>query len=138
MTNVVEIQKAAHGSMDEYYIENYLQHTNMAKAYMYAKRMLNEPFKEEYAKQYGYALFNKLRSEISERLDEAEVEDAALSRNVLRQMAEDDTVSPSTRVAAAKELSRKRIDRPSIKKSKDVSELDAEIKSINDQLKELQ
>jgi len=138
MGEVVEIQKAKNGLMDEYFIDHYLETNNITQSYLYAKEKLElTDFKREYAKQYGMSLFKRLRAEISEKLDEMEVEDAALSRNVLRLMATDKDVSPSTRVAAAKELARKRIDRPSIKKSKDVAELDAEIKSINDQLKEL-
>jgi len=136
MGEVVEIQKKKQGEMDEYFIEHYMVHNNQTDAYIYAKRMLGiDDFKEEYAKQYGYSLFKKLRAEISERLDEAEVEDAALSRNVLRKLAVE-AESESVQVTAAKELARKRIERPSVKKSKDVAELDAEIKSINEQLKE--
>ena len=136
MGEVVEIQKKKQGEMDEYFIEHYLETNNIADSYRYAKNQLGHEFKDEYAKQYGMALFKKLRAEISEKLDEMEVEDAALSRNVLRNLAANEEVSASTRVAAAKELARKRIERPSVKKSKDVAELDAEIKSINEQLKE--
>jgi len=140
MSKVVEIQKANIGEMDEYFIEYYLSNSEkfgaIADAYRYAKKMLGQEFEDKYAKQNGQALFRRLRDKISETLDEMEVEDASLSRNVLRTLASDDTVSASTRVAAAKELARKRIDRPSQKKPQDLAEIDERIEQLEASLKE--
>jgi len=138
MGEIVEIQKAKNGLMDDYFMDHYIENNNMTQAYIYAKEQLGlDDYKKEYAKQYGMSLFKRLRAEISERLDEMEVEDASLSRNVLRTIASSEEVSPSTRVAAAKELARKRIDRPSIKKAKDIEEINKEIANLDKQLKEL-
>lgn len=139
MSKVVEIQAAAKGELDDLFIEYYLNHSEkhgvVAEAYDYAKKMLGQTYNEEYAKQYGRSIFNRLRDKISESLDQKEVEDACLGRNILRKLASDDTVPASTRVAAAKELTRKRIDRPSISKQKNLGELDKEIEAINERLK---
>ena len=136
MGEVVEIQKAKQGEMDEYFMEHYLETNKIAESYRYAKERLGQECNDKYSKQYGMCLFKKLRAEISEKLDEMEVEDEALSRNVLRMIASNEDSSDSNRIAASRELKRKRVDRPSMKKAKDLEELNKEIESINKQLKE--
>lgn len=132
MSNVVNLKSDKHYEMDDLFIEKYLECNNMADSFRYAKKMLGQEFRDEYAGQYGKKLFDRLRDKISEMLDDMEVEDAALSRNVLRTLCSSAEVNPQVRVSAAKELARKRIERPSQKKHKDIDEIEAEIKRLED------
>lgn len=135
MGEVTDIKKKlGHNELDDLFIRHYLECSNKAEAYRRSCDEIGHEYNPKYANQYGFHFFERLQDVISETLDKLEVEDAALSRNVLRKIAEDGQ-NESSRVAAAKELARKRIDRPSLKKkSQDIKELDKQIKAIKDRL----
>ncbi len=110
-SNTAEIAETAQrlqpGELDELFIEYYLETANMTQAYKRACKAGGHDAKLNYAKQYGAAMFKRLKARINDALIQADVEDKALGRRVQRELcqnSESDSVKAQTSANLSKGL----------------------------------
>jgi hypothetical protein len=124
------------GAMDDAFCDYYLNTGgDRPESYRLACKAVDKECNNKYVAQYSKAMFDRLKHRISDMLDQAEIEDATLARNTLRMILQKEDASDQAKIAAAKELARKRVDKIEIKQVDDISTIEAEIISIERALK---
>ncbi len=128
--------RLSRGELDKLFIEYYLETVSAKQAYIRACKAGGHEFKEKYAAQYGKAMFDRLRKQISDEIDRCEVADAALARATRREIAKKGQ-SESARLTAATGLERKRADKLEINESAlNIPDIDNRISDLQKRIKD--
>ena len=131
-------QRLSPGAMDDLFCEHYLNNGgDRCAAYRSACKDIDKEYNSKYVAQYAKSMYDRLATKISDMLDKAEIEDATLARNVLRAILLKEDASDTAKIAAAKELQRKRADKIEISKPDDIDEIEAKIIQLEKELNPL-
>ena len=125
----------SNNELDQWFIEYYINTASITEAYISAAAKVNHIFNVDYARQYGYKLYQRLQSKINDAINTAEIDDHILGRKVQRELAANGQ-SEATRLQAANSLVRKKTDKLEIiKEELNPEERKEAIKILTDRIK---
>ena len=122
------------GELDDLFVEYYLDTANQTEAYRRACKAGGHEIKEQYASQYGKAMFDRLKERIGRELLAADIEDKTLGRMKLRALIKAD--SESVQFQAANKLASGLYPDVVIEKTESYADLDNELQTIEEQLQQ--
>ncbi len=138
--NLAEIaeptKRLSPGALDDYFIEYYLETANMTEAYTRACRAAGHKANLEYANRYGKNLFDRLKAKINDALIQADVNDKALGRKVLRELAIN-SESDSVRATVGANLSKGLYPDHQVKTELTTEQIKDKLKANKEKIKQL-